>query len=212
LQIRSSFLQRRTLRVCAGQLLDEADVALGHLPKYGGELQVHSAPSSYDRRIRGSGLGKAAPMSVDLKNAFRLSFVTGETALPIPPVSEILARLRSGPVWDGASIAPADDQFPLLHVEWHEGNGFVIQCYEDEQAWSDFLRTGVSCGPPTIEINLGGQALERWPSELFVPEELADQALNCFLATGKQDRALQWVRIDAFPRTIIWEGRQGREA
>jgi hypothetical protein len=29
LQIRSSFLQRRTLRVCAGQLLDEPDVALG---------------------------------------------------------------------------------------------------------------------------------------------------------------------------------------
>ena len=95
-------------------------------------------------------------MSVDLKNAFRLSFVTGETALPIPPVSEILARLRSGPVWDGASIAPADDQFPLLHVEWHEGHGFVIQCYEDEQAWSDFLLTGARCGPPTIEINLGG--------------------------------------------------------
>jgi hypothetical protein len=35
-------LQRRTLRVCAGQLLDEADVALGHFPKYGGEWQVHS--------------------------------------------------------------------------------------------------------------------------------------------------------------------------
>src|SRR5580658_4703781 len=86
-------------------------------------------------------------MSVDLKNAYRLSFVTGEIALPIPPVSEILARLRSGPIWDGASIAPADHQFPLLHVEWHEGKGFVIQCYEDEQAWSDFLLTGVSCGP-----------------------------------------------------------------
>jgi hypothetical protein len=47
---------------------------------------------------------------------------------------------------------------------------------------------------------------------LFVPEELADQALDCFLATGKQDRALQWVRIDAFPRTIIWEDHVGREA
>ena len=86
-------------------------------------------------------------MSVDLKNAFRLSFVTSEAALPIPPVSEILARLRSGPVWDGASIAPADDQFPLLHVEWHEGHGFVIQCYEDEQAWSDFLLTSVPAAP-----------------------------------------------------------------
>lgn len=57
-------------------------------------------------------------MSVDLKNAFRLSFVTGETELPIPPVLEILARLRSSPAWDSASIAPVDTQFPLLHVEW----------------------------------------------------------------------------------------------
>ena len=151
-------------------------------------------------------------MSVDLPNAFRLSFVTGATELPIPPVSEILARLRSGPVWDGASVAPADDQFPLLHVEWHEGHGFVIQCYEDEQAWSDFLLTGPRCGPPMIEINLGGQALERWPSDLFVPEEVARQALDCFLTLGKQDPALHWVRIDAFPRETIWEGREGRKA
>jgi hypothetical protein len=151
-------------------------------------------------------------MSVDLKNAFRLSFVTGETELPIPPASEILARLRSGPVWDGASIAPADDQFPRLHIEWHEGHGFVMQCYEDEHAWSDLLVAGPRCGPPTIEINLGGQTLERWPSELFVPEELARQALVCFLATGDQDVALHWVRIDAFPRETIWEGREGREA
>jgi len=151
-------------------------------------------------------------MSGDLKKAFRLLFVTGETDLPIPPVSEILARLRSGPVWDGASIAPADFQFPLLRVEWHEGRGFVIQCYEDEQAWSDFLLAGARCGPPTIEINLGGQTLERWPSALFVPEDLARRALDYFLTRGKQDPGLHWIRIDAFPRETVWEGRDGREA
>jgi hypothetical protein len=151
-------------------------------------------------------------MSLDLTHAFQLSFVTGETALPIPAVSEILARLRSGPVWDAASIAPADGQFPLLHADWHAGHGFVLQCYEDEQAWSDFLVTGVPRGVPAIEINLGGQALERWPPELFAPEELAGQALACFIATGKQDRTLHWVRIDAFPREIIWEGWEGRSA
>jgi len=98
-------------------------------------------------------------MSVNLKNPFRLSFVTGETEIPIPAVSQILARLRSGPVWDVASIAPADDQFPLLHAEWHEGHGFVIQCYEDEQAVSEQLkhpnrprrvravRSRFACGP-----------------------------------------------------------------
>jgi len=45
-------------------------------------------------------------MSVDL-NAFRLAFVTNETDVPIPAVAQILKRLRSGPVWDVASIAPA---------------------------------------------------------------------------------------------------------
>jgi hypothetical protein len=162
--------------------------------------------------IRASGneaLEKVGSMSVDLKNPFRLSFVTGETELPIPPVSEIFTRLRSGPVWDCASIARADDQFPLLHVEWHEGHGFVIQCYEDEQAWSDFLLTEPRCGPPTIEINLGGQALERWPSELFVQEALARQALDCFLTTGTQDPTLNWVRIDAFPERPF--GKVGKE-
>jgi len=150
-------------------------------------------------------------MSVDLKNAFRLSFVTGETELAIPAVSAILARLRSSPIWDAASIAPADDQFPLLCVEWHEGHGFVIQCYEDAQAWSDFLLTGARCGPPAIEIDLGGQTLERWPSELFVPEELAHQALDWFLARGKQDPSLHWIRIDAFPRETVWEGPDRRQ-
>ena len=151
-------------------------------------------------------------MSVDLKAAFRLSFVTGEADLPIPPVSEMLARLRSGPAWDGASIARSDDQFPRLHVDWHEGHGFVIQCYEGEQAWSNFVIAGAHCGPPTIDINLGGQTLERWPPELFVPETLAHLALDCFLTTGKQDPRLHWVRIDAFPRETVWEGREGREA
>jgi hypothetical protein len=142
----------------------------------------------------------------------RLSFVTGETTLPLPSVSAILERVQSGPAWDSASIAPADEPFPLLHVDWHAGKGFVVQCYENGQSWSDFLQVGPHCGPPAVEIDLGGQALERWPSELFVPEELARQAVHCFLKTGKQSLALHWVRIDAFPRETIWAGREGREA
>ena len=78
--------------------------------------------------------------------------------------------------------------------------------------YGDFLLTDARCGPPAIEINLGGQTLERWPSALFVPAELAHQALDCFLTTGKQDPALRWIRINAFPRETVWEGREGREA
>ena len=151
-------------------------------------------------------------MSVDRKGAFRVSFVTGEPELRTAPVSKILARVQSSPVWDVASIAPANEPFPRLHIEWHESNGFVIQCYEGESSWSDFLLAGPHCGPPVVEINLGGQALERWPQELFVTEQLAHQALEYFLSSGKQDPALRWVRIDAFPRETIWEGRKGKEA
>ena len=148
-------------------------------------------------------------MSVDLKHAFRLSFVTEEAVVPIPPVSEILARLRSGPVWDGASIAPAEDQFPRVQVGWHEDHGFVIQCYEDAEAWSDFLLTAVRCGPPAIEINLGGQALERWPSELFVPEDLAHQALDCFLAGGSKIR--RCIGSESTPSRERLFGKVGKE-
>jgi len=151
-------------------------------------------------------------MILDKGNQFRVSFVTSESELGIASASAILARVQSGPVWDVASIAPVDNRFPRLHIEWHRCNGFVIQCYEDELSWSDFLLAGPSCGPPGVEINLGGQALERWPHELFVPEKLAHRAVEYFLNSGKQDPALHWARIDAFPRETIWEGHRGREA
>jgi hypothetical protein len=59
-------------------------------------------------------------------------------------------------------------------------------------------------------MELGGQALELWPCELFVSAEHATHALNHFLEHGKQDPALEWVRIDGFPRETLWEGREQR--
>ena len=150
-------------------------------------------------------------MSAELRNAFRLSFLSSAGELPVPPVSAVLARVRSSPPWDASSIFPAGEQFPRLDVEWHR-QGFVLQCFEDDRSWGHFLANGLQLGSPTVEINLGGQALERWPRELFVSEQLASRALDHFLDFGKQDPALHWVRIDAFPRSTIWEGRAGREA
>ena len=62
-------------------------------------------------------------MSVEKRNSFRVSFVTGEPELRIASVSVILARVQQGPVWDVASIASVDEPFPRLHIEWHVGNG-----------------------------------------------------------------------------------------
>ena len=38
------------------------------------------------------------------------------------------------------------------------------------------------------------------------------EALDFFLKTGKQDGTHHWVRPDAFPRAIVWETQEGREA
>jgi hypothetical protein len=151
-------------------------------------------------------------MIAELRNRFRASFVLSDAPVPIASASELLADVQSRRAWDGAAIAPADVQFPRVHVDWHEGHGFVFQCYEDKEAWSDFLVTTRHFSPPSIEMELGGQALERWPRELFVSPERATKALNHFLEHGKQDPALEWIRIDAFPRETLWEGRAQREA
>jgi hypothetical protein len=52
------------------------------------------------------------------------------------------------------------------------------------------LVTSRHFSPPSIEVELGGQALEWWPRELFVSAELATQALDHFLNFGKQEGPL----------------------
>ena len=151
-------------------------------------------------------------MSTDLTASFRLSFVTSKVDVPVPTIAEVLALVRLHPVWDVATIFPAGAQFPLIHIECRDGKGFVIQCFEDEESLSEFLVSNPHCSAPSIEVELGGQALERWPSELFVPASLAHQALDFFLESGKQDPALHWASIEAFPRETIWEGGEGKEA
>jgi hypothetical protein len=151
-------------------------------------------------------------MTADLRNTFRASFIMSDAPMPITSVSELLADIQSRPVWDGASIGPADGDYPRVHLDWHKGNGFVFQCYEVAESWSDFLVTSRQFSTPSVEVELGSQALERWPRELFVCAEHATQALNHFLQHGRQDPALEWVRIDGFPREALWEGRAQQEA
>lgn len=152
-------------------------------------------------------------MTPSLRDSFELSVLTGDEVVEKepPPAAAILAMLRRGEAWGEACIYPKADQFPRATVSFHEGHGFVVQCYEDEQSWSDFLVAAAPMSPPQVEIELGGQALERWPPELFVPEGLATEAVQWFLDSGTQKPTLGWVRIDRFPREIVWQGRQERE-
>jgi len=151
-------------------------------------------------------------VSHNLKSSYRLSFISSETEMPVPVAAELLARVRSVAPWDDASIYPNDREFPRIHISWRDNEGFNVHCFENEQSFGNFLVSAQVFSPPTIEVNLGGQALERWPRELFVSEQLATEALEYFLDHGEQRPSLCWTGTGAFPRETLWEGREGRES
>jgi hypothetical protein len=143
---------------------------------------------------------------------FLYSTLSGPENVPAQDASGLLGVARGLPRWDALIIVAANDNYPRLHVTWHDGHGFVVQCFEDEDSWGFFLAATTSFSSPEIEIEMGGQALEKWPRQLFVDPSLAVEALDVFLKTGKQNGMQHWVRTDAFPREIVWETREGREA
>jgi hypothetical protein len=55
--------------------------------------------------------------------------------------------------------------FPRAEVSFHAEDGFVLQVYENAHSLSDFLAESERLSAPRVEIELGGQAVERWPPE-----------------------------------------------
>ena len=151
-------------------------------------------------------------MRASRRSSFQLSFVSGEAETPVPTASEVLARMRSIAPWDEASISPEQGDFPRVHISWHDSAGFSVHYFEDEQSLGQFLVSGRDFSRPSVEINLGGQALERWPCELFVPEVLASEALEYFLDRAGPNPSLSWTGTGDFPRETTWEGREERKA
>jgi hypothetical protein len=151
-------------------------------------------------------------MTDTLRHSFRLSFILSASPLVVPPSSEVLSRLRSAAPWDEASLHPADSDFPRAHISWRQAAGFNLHCFENDLSSGQFLVSRLEFSAPSFEINLGGQALERWPRELFVSEDLATEALEHFLDHGELKPLLFWIGTGQFPRETIWEGREEREA
>lgn len=150
--------------------------------------------------------------AVGHRHRFQASFLTSDVPTPIASAVGLLDDVRSRPAWDGAVIEVQDTQFPRVTVDWHDGHGFVVHCWEDQASWGYFLVTRREFSTPSVEVELGGQALERWPSELFSPASHATQAVEYFLTHGAQDPGLEWVTTDGFPREVLWETRAQREA
>jgi hypothetical protein len=151
-------------------------------------------------------------MSSNLQPIFQLSFISSAGRSALPSTSELLARVRSAAPWDEASIHPAQSDFPRVHIRWHYPEGFNVHCFENDQSLGQFLVTGLEFSQPSVEINLGGQALERWPRELFVSEVLATEAVEHFLEHGKLKPSLSWTGTGEFQRDTIWQGREQRKA
>lgn len=148
------------------------------------------------------------------RTGFRLSAVVGDqySEMEVPPVNELLARLQAGEISGEAVIYPTTGDFPRAMIDWHTGHGFVLLCFDSEASRGHFLTRGSITSRPSVSIVLGGQAMEKWPPELFIPDELAADGLHFFLETGQRKSGLGWARVDEFPREVVWEGRAGRNA
>lgn len=127
--------------------------------------------------------------------------------LPATNAAELLTKIKGAPAWDTLCLFSATSDFPRANVSWHEGHGYVVQCFEDEMSLGYFLAVKKSLTAPQVGIELGGQAQERWPRELFVNAALAAEAMEVFLELGTQKPTLHWVRGDRFPRKTVRKGR-----
>ena len=129
-----------------------------------------------------------------------------------PRARDVLATLHREDAWREAVIRPAyGAEMPRLNISYHDERGFVIQVYEHEQSLSDFAVTSREFSDCSVEMELGGQALEQWPPELFIPERIAETVIEAFVRSGGETPDVAWVQIDQFPRHVIWDDAQGRE-
>ena len=132
--------------------------------------------------------------------------------MEVPPVDELLTKLQAGEISGEAVIYPTIGDFPRAMIDWHPGHGFVLLCFDSDASRGHFLTRGPVTSRPSVSIALGGQAMEKWPPELFVPEELVADGLHFFLDTGQRKPGLGWARVDEFLREVVWEGRAARSA
>jgi len=145
---------------------------------------------------------------------FQLSAIVGDhyPEMKVPPVDQLLARLQAGEVSGEAVIYPTTGDFPRAMIDWHVGHGFVLLCFDNAASLGYFLTRSPVTSRPSVTIVLGGQAMEKWPPELFVPADLAADGLRFFLDTGQRKPGLSWTRLDQFPREVVWEGYAARRA
>jgi len=149
--------------------------------------------------------------------ALEISVIATGGFKELPPntaqVHQLLSELEAGEAFN-LSVHSVDEliQYPIMHIDWHRDAGFVVMVFENAESVGFYPITGTKTGHPEVQIELGGQALEKWPRELFVPREIAAAVFETFLRTGRQDSSFTWVANDAFAREVLWETEAQRRA
>jgi hypothetical protein len=123
--------------------------------------------------------------------------------------SKLLDHLKTSGNWPEASIHHATHQYPIMDIEFHGRAGFSLLCF-DKASSVGYLAAGSSrLSKPSVLVCLGGQVIEKWPPELFLPLSLAKTVISHFFKTGEREPSVKWVRLDRFRRETVHPGGRG---
>src|ERR1051325_9340733 len=119
--------------------------------------------------------------------------------------AKLLNHLSDSSKWPEASIHPAAEQqqYPFLNIEFHARVGFSVLCFDKPSSLGHLAATSLSLSKPQVLVCLGGQVIERWPRELFLPVANAKRVVSHFLKAGERLPAAHWVRLDRFERETV---------
>ena len=136
---------------------------------------------------------------------FRYTRVSTTRATRLLPegAARLLKSMECRPEWDEVHISRGKYEYPFVWLSWRPATGYVVHHLGENEHLSFFLTVGETMSSPKVFVDLGGQAQELWPAELFVPFDTARRALEYFLASGKRSPDQCWVKIDRFPRRTI---------
>ena len=129
--------------------------------------------------------------------------------------AQVLAHLSAASNWPEGAVSPlttrhpAIAEYPFMSLQFHGAAGFSLHIFPSEKSSSLFADTKSRLSAPTVYVCLGGQVIEKWPRELFLPHETALAVLEQFMATRRRSSSCTWVRLDRFPRVTVHAGGRG---
>jgi len=128
---------------------------------------------------------------------------------------EIVDYLATPDHWYELSIGPQHSrhpslaEYPFMHVEFHGRAGYSLLLFSEESAIGALAATRSELSKPRVYVCLGGQVIEKWPEELFLPPETAVRVIDHFFSAAEREPSAAWIRLDRFKRETVHRGGKG---